>query len=464
MVLRAIVLAAFSSLLALPRVTTAAELLEPYAGNPRYWQYDGRPVLLLGGSADDNLFQLPELRAHLDALAAAGANYVRNTMSDRREAGFEVYPFARLPNGQYDLEQWNAEYWQRFATFLSLTRERGMVVQIELWDRFDYSREHWLRHPYNPRNNVNYTHEQSGLGGEYPAHPSRNQQPFFFSTPRQLDNQLLLTYQRRFAEEVLRHTLAHPHVLYCIDNETNGEEAWSSFWADFIADQARTAGRQVFMTEMWDEWDLQAEQHRRTLDHPDRYAFVDVSQNNHQQGQRHWDKFQWARARLAERPRPINAVKTYGADAGGFGSSRDGVERWWRHLIGGAAAVRFHRPTSGLGFSQAAEAAIRAGRKLESLVDLWEMEPANDLLRERDDNEAYASARPGVAYALYFPNGGEVEVDVRSMTGSLDVHWIDIASGEWGPRGQLVGGGWRRLAAPAEGHWAVAIARPADGG
>jgi hypothetical protein len=451
------VLPTILSWLALPPVAAGAELLEPYPANPRYWQYDGRPVLLLGGSADDNLFQLPDLRAHLDALAAAGANYVRNTMSDRPEAGFEVYPFERLPSGQYDLEKWNAEYWRRFSAFLSLTRERGMVVQIELWDRFDYSREHWLRHPYNPTNNVNYTHEESGLAAEYPAHPARNQQPFFFSTPRQRNNERLLTYQRRFAAEVLRHTLAHPHVLYCIDNETSGEEEWSSYWADFIAAHARAAGRQVFMTEMWDEWDLRAEQHLRTLGRPDRYAFVDVSQNNHQQGQRHWDNFQWARARLTERPRPINAVKTYGADASGFGSSRDGMERWWRHLIGGAAGVRFHRPNSGLGFSQAAESAIRAGRKLESLVNLWEMEPSNELLRARDDNEAYVAARPGVAYALYFPDGGAVELDLRTAAGRLDVRWIEVATGEWGPRSEMVGGRWQRLAAPGKGHWAVAV-------
>ena len=31
-----------------------ANRIRPYAGNQRYWQYEGRPVLLLGGSDDDN--------------------------------------------------------------------------------------------------------------------------------------------------------------------------------------------------------------------------------------------------------------------------------------------------------------------------------------------------------------------------------------------------------------------------
>ena len=58
-----------------------------------------KPVLLLGGSKDDNLFQIPDLQAHLDEMRAAGANYIRNTLSDRRDGGFEVYPFARAADG-----------------------------------------------------------------------------------------------------------------------------------------------------------------------------------------------------------------------------------------------------------------------------------------------------------------------------------------------------------------------------
>jgi len=32
--------------------------IKPWGANPRYWQYKGRPVLLLGGSREDNLFQM----------------------------------------------------------------------------------------------------------------------------------------------------------------------------------------------------------------------------------------------------------------------------------------------------------------------------------------------------------------------------------------------------------------------
>jgi hypothetical protein len=60
-----------------------ARRIQPYAGNPGYWQYKGAPVVLLGGTVDDNLFQIPDLEEHLDLLASVGGNYIRNTMSDR---------------------------------------------------------------------------------------------------------------------------------------------------------------------------------------------------------------------------------------------------------------------------------------------------------------------------------------------------------------------------------------------
>ena len=84
-----------------------ADRIRPYEANPRYWQYRAKPVLLLGGSKDDNLFQIPDLKEHLDEMVAVGANTIRNTMSDRPDHGFEVNPFHQRPDGRFDLERWN---------------------------------------------------------------------------------------------------------------------------------------------------------------------------------------------------------------------------------------------------------------------------------------------------------------------------------------------------------------------
>ena len=444
------------------RAAAGETRIRPWAVNPRYWQYRGAPVLLLGGSKDDNLFQIPDLEAHLDEMRAAGANYIRNTMSDRKDYGFEVYPFKQLPDGKYDLEQFNDDYWTRFANMLRWTSERDIIVQIEVWDRFDYSRNNWPPHPYNPGNNVNYSYEQSGFAPDYPDHPGRNKQPFFFTTPKQRNNTTVLRYQQRFVDKMLSHTLKHDHVLYCMDNETSGEERWAAYWAERIRQRATEAGKRVCITEMWDDWDLKAERHRRTLDHPERYDFADVSQNNQKKGQEHWDNFQWVRRYVAGDPRPLNTVKTYGSDGGRHGNTRDGLERWWRHVIGGAASARFHRPTSGLGLSELAIASLKGARKLESLIKLWDVEPADDLLRDRTDNQAYLAARPGEAYALYFPNGGYAQLDLTDAPGQFTLRWIEIATGEWGGTANVDGGAPVTITAPGKGRWAATIVGKSD--
>jgi hypothetical protein len=127
------------------------KIIDIYPENPAYWMYGGKPVLLMGGSDDDNLFQHPRLKQQLELLKSVGGNYIRNTMSGRNDMGWEVHAFHKLPNGKYDLNQWNPDYWSRFENMLKWTSERDIIVQIEVWATFDYYREHWAAHPFNRR-------------------------------------------------------------------------------------------------------------------------------------------------------------------------------------------------------------------------------------------------------------------------------------------------------------------------
>lgn len=438
--------------------------LRPWIKNPSYWSYHGEPLLLLGGSDDDNLFQWPEkdLLAQLDRLADAGGNLIRNTMSSRKDRGFEVFPFKSLPDGQYDLGQWNDEYWMRFERMLRETAKRGIVVQIEIWDPWDYTDpggDHWYRHPYNPRNNINYTSQESGLAERYPEPAYLKKQPFFFTTPEQENNLVILPYQQRFVDKMLDFTLQYDHVLYCIDNETSAEEEWGRYWSAYIKHRAEQEDKTIFATEMWGAWDITAESHKQTYDHPDVYDFVEVSQNNHRSGQMHWDQFVRVKKFLASHPRPINSIKTYGANGNRFGSDQDGIERFWRHLLAGAASIRFHRPDTGLGLREKAVASIRSARKLESQIPVWTLEPANHLLPDRKPNEAYLSADKGRAFALYLPVGGRVRVDLSSVHEPLVIRWIDISTGEWSSVHHVRGGGTFSLTSPGRGNWAAAITR-----
>lgn len=446
------------------------EGLRPWAENPWYWSFNGKPVLMLGASDDDNLFQWPEelLLPHLNRMAEVGANVVRNTMSDRRDRGFELYPFYRNEDGKYDLERWNKDYWLRFDRFLLETKKRNIFVQIEVWDRFDFTDKQgsnrWQSHPYNPKNNVNYTYEESGFEKDYPEHPSRNLQPFFFTTPEQRNNQVVLRFQERFVDRLLDSSLAYSHLLYCIDNETKAEPQWGRYWANHIRGRAKKRGMSVMVTEMWDDWNLRAERHQNTFDHPELYDFVDISQNNQNSGRKHWDNFIYVQSYLAKNPRPINTTKTYGADGNKFGhSDQDAIERFWRHLLGGVALARFHRPPSGLGLSDKSAACIRAARLLHQTVPLWTLAPAEYLLDDCEPNEAYLAANTGTAYALYFPRQASVTIDLSALPAASRIEWIDVDSGSWSKQGSIVGNGKAVVESTRSGN-RVAIISAADDG
>jgi hypothetical protein len=183
--------------------------MKPYPTNPTYWQYKGKPVLLLGGTWQDNLFNHPiALERHLDLLRSVGGNYARHVMSHRNVAEM---------------------------------RRSGNIT-----------------------------------------------------TP----------------------------------------------------------------------------DHRHMIDHPDLYSFLDISQNNTQGGQTHWDRMLQVRAMVQERPRPINNNKIYSG-----GNDEEAVARLFRIIFTGGASARFHRPHPlegtgdhekstqwGLGLSPRAQATLRDSR------------------------------------------------------------------------------------------------------
>jgi len=346
-----------------------ADRIKPYRDNPKYWQYKGEPILLLGGSKTDHIFLAEDLKEHLDEIAGVGANYVRNTMSQREAV--ELKAHKRLADGKFDLKQWNPLYWQKFANCLKWCRERDIIIQIEVWDRFDYAQDLWLHSPWRPYNNVNYTSEQSGLANNYPAPAYRDRQPFFHAIGgmrgynRKLD--LIRKYQEEFVAKMLSYSLEYPNVLYCMNNETSTAPQWGRYWMKFIRDKAAEKGVEVYVTDMFDDgWKPQSSgKIRQAFDNPEIYPFIDISQvNSRTFHEDHWKNLLWLIEQRKKHPRPLNHTKIYsdGQTKWGSGTPKDGIERFWRNLIAGSASCRFHRPTGGIGLNDVSKACIRAGR------------------------------------------------------------------------------------------------------
>jgi len=444
--------------------------IKPFTENPRYWQYKGKPVLLIGGSKEDNLFQIPDLKEHLDLLVSVGGNYIRNTMSSRDEGN--VFPFAK-PGDTYDLTQWNDVYWQRFENMLTWTKKRDIIVQLEVWAIWDMFSSGWEKSPWNPGMNVNYSYQETSLKPAYDTPGTRPWKSglvhdFYFSVPNLANNEVLLDHQERFVDKILSYALNHDNVLYCITNEifVQFSPEWGWYWANYIKNKARRQGKNVCVAEMYQWPAIRHEQHKASLDHPEIFDFEDISQNSGRYGvdENHWDNFRYVYHYISDAPRPINHVKTYGSEeAHGETGVHDAREKFLRSLIGGAASMRFHRPSSGIGLNKAAQTTLSMIRRLEEYVKLWELEARMDLLEERESDEAYLAATPGEKYVLYFTDSGSVLLNLKDFPGEFVIRWLNIETGSWESIGDweyelpLTGGDTVKICTPMRGGWIAVI-------
>ena len=449
----------FLFFLAVPWVL--AQGIRPWSGNPYYWEYRGEPTLLLGGSADDDLFQYEGFIAQLDTLVSCGGNLIRNTMAS---SSTRAWPFAKVGQ-KYDLKSFNNEYWDRFSQLLEAAYSRKVIVQVEIWATFCYYRENWTRYnPFNPANNINYTPEESGLPVVNNSHPTRADNPFFRTVPKYLNNKVVLPFQERFVDKVLSYTLKYDNVLYAMDNETSADPRWGEYWAGYIKAKAAEAGKEVYVTEMWDPWELTHPWHLYTIDHPETYNFIDISQNNWQEGQKHQDALAWVRKRIAENPRPINNTKVYARRGGGedWADPRLAVDRFWGNVWAGCASTRFHRPTTrghGIGINHNARRAIRGIRAVFERFDVFTSRPNDRLLGDRSENEAYCLEREGKAWAVYFPSGGRIWLRPRNIPegASFSVQWFDADYLHWRPPYRIRGSSQVPLGCPGPGRWVALV-------
>ncbi|MBN1987656.1 MAG: hypothetical protein JW761_15195, partial [Prolixibacteraceae bacterium] len=136
-----------------------------------------------------------------------------------------------------------------------------------------------------------------------------------------------------------------------------------------------------------------------------------------------------------------------------------GLERWWRHVLGGAASARFHRPPSGLGLSELSMNSVKVAREIEKTVKLWDLDPANDLLSQREENEAYLAAQPGKYYVLFFTDGGDVEVNFSGNKGKYVLKWYNVRSGQLVSEDEMESKEKILFSAPGDQEWIALISK-----
>ena len=197
-----------------------------------------------------------------------------------------------------------------------------------------------------------------------------------------------------------------------------------------------------------------------TLYNTDNYTYLDISNHNFQVGETHYKTglYVWIEIQKSGKIRPVNNTKIYGADGGWGWTARsatdtEGGERFWRNIFAGAASARFHRPPGGLGHRTMAMNHIKSMRMLTGSVDIFSFYPSNELLGEREANEAYCLASSDDERLLYFPSRGNIRLNVKP--GSYLVQWLNITTSEWKEPLKMSFPG--NIEPPGKGTWGVMI-------
>ena len=279
-------------------------------------------------------------------------------------------------------------------------------------------------------------------------------------------------YQEIYVSKVYDVTKDRHNVLYNMNNETSEHPSWGEYWIKYIKEKANQDGKRIVCTNMQDGVYRfeESKELKHQLSHPEIYDYLDISQiNSRLRDETHWQAA-YGIAKLAGKNKfLLYMTKVYGSDqrqpdpwaSWRPGDTDNAIEEWWRNLIAGVSGVRFHRPQSGIGLSDKAKACMIATRKIESKIKFWDVDPAMDLLLDRDFDEAYLAAAPGNQYLLYFTHqgGGSVTLDLKKYEKSaFKIYWVNIDSGDWGPESTVEGGSARKIERPDDSaHWVAAI-------
>jgi len=259
-----------------------SDAIQP-SSNPFFWKYKGNQVFLVGASDDDALFKWDhsDMVAHLNLLQATGGNFIRNVLNyaennvDGRDSGANNIQPHGSSNGVFDLNTFNPSYFNRLETFLYEAQQRDIIVQVTLWEGFDFINKeasYSLKYhdlSWNPANNINYTSAASGMAEVNESYfPFQSEFPnkikFFNSIPSVDNNTMLLGYQKLFVEKVLESTLKFNNVTYNVHNERHNPipKAWADYWVGFVKSYASSQGKTIYIADMGDKYYANT-QHRK---------------------------------------------------------------------------------------------------------------------------------------------------------------------------------------------------------
>jgi hypothetical protein len=441
----------------------SSKALSIYPPNRAYFQSpDGQPIVMIGDyeaspTAPTGVPMDPNYDYGLffDTLKENGLNFAKVWIFYGVEAEydsetsfddyhrFNLLPYLRTGPGlandgrpKYDLTQFNPYYFERMAAACAAARARGIYLHLVLIDGWIFRIPAlWKFHAYNIDNNVNH------VDGD-PKRTGMSTDPEQGSCS--LGNVRVLEVEKAYLRRIVDAVNDFDNVLFEVSNENYYNLEWEVSVAKFAHEYEKSKPRQHLVMP---------------LDLPDHdyggVTYGAAPQNDHTKSWKTWDLAQLHAKLLAARD--LKQPLIYDTD--GIESNDNPVQRkgfWTAFVSGGYVNYTDYSFQPEIGGDERGLRRAELRRQLGYLADFtrqvrfWEMHPA-DIVRS-GDAYALASSREAI---LYLPSGGDVEVDLRGMPGSLRAKWFNPRNGLFGESSAVTGGKTQRFTAPDFHDWVL---------
>ncbi len=352
-------------------------------------------------------------------------------------------PGTALDGGpKFDLNTFNADYFDRLRERVTAYGQNGIYVGIDLFDRFSVHdgntmSDQWLGHPFNASNNIN------GIDGD----PS--------GQGHGLDTETLIipaitAYQEAYVEHLIDTLGDLDNVIWEVAMEPwgdysrngNGPKDWVNHFISYVRTYEESKPKQhpilqgVFYPPGNGDND---------------YLFAsdaDVISPNAGNGEYDHDS------------PSLDGTKVVLIDTDHIlWTETDGADWAWRAFTRGAGGFaimdggysNYDDQGGGASYNDSENFRYNLGWILgyAERMNLVAMTPRGDLC-----STGYCLANPapsGAEFLVYFPNGSPADVNLSGTNGSLNVEWFNPANGNTTNGGTISGGGTRNFNPPFAG-------------
>lgn len=437
----------------------AAQPIRLHPENPHYFQYNGKPTVLITSAEHYGAIVNPafDYKKYLTTLAKDGLNYTRiftGTYFERAgNFGIEkntlgpppgkiLLPWVRsneagalCGGNKFNLEEWDENYFTRLKSFVSEAEQMGIIVEITLFSSIYGS---WDIQVWNRNNNITLKEDISK------------------ERIQTLNNGTALKYQEKVVRKIVKELNEFDNVIYEIQNEPWADHSDTADFnyefnknTDFkldgldwqkvveVADQASLNWQKKIASIITDEEKDLKNKHLIAQNYSNFFYQVnEVDQNVSILN------FHYAYPRAVE----INYhhPKVIGFDESGFTGSSDVAYRKqaWKFIIAGGGIFNNldYSFTVGNEDGSAVNNAPGGGsaelrKQLKVLSDFFNsftfirMKPDTNTVVRAEGSVAWAFSETGKQYAIYISNGTRCKLHLNMPKGKYVSEWVNTLNG-----------------------------------